>query len=382
MSRCEVTQVLEATTGGTRRHLLDLVGRLDPRRFSVDVICSAQRDSGFLADIDSMQARGIRVTVVPMSRPIQPVADLVAVARLYRILRKARPAVVHTHSAKAGFLGRVAARMAHVPLIVHTLHTFPFEMEVGRVRQELYLNLERFAARLADRVVCVTPAQKRVALDRALASPEKLLVVPNGVDADLFGCCATDMTDLRWELGAGPESQLVGCIARFAAQKGQRYLVLAAARVLREFPSARFVFVGDGAMRADVERLAQATGVRGSIRFCGSRADVGGLYHALDVVVLPSLWEGLPYTLLEAMSAGRPVLATAVGGMPDAIEDGRTGLLVPPGDADALAARLLQLLRDRTLCARLGVGAQGVVRQRYGIQRMIETIESVYEGRV
>jgi glycosyltransferase involved in cell wall biosynthesis len=372
-----VLEVLEATEGGTRRHLVDVVEHLDPARFTVSVACSTRRDPGFLEDLRRLEGRGIRIHILPMHRSVRPVADVLAFQRLMRLLRRERFDVVHTHSSKAGFLGRVAARLAGVPRVIHTPHTFPFQMAVNPFARFCYLQLERFAARFCDRMVCVCSGQRETAV--SLVGPARVAVVENGIDR-LAPPDAAAREDCRRRLGLRPGDLVAGVVGRFTSQKGQLDFVEAARHVAAGAARARFMLVGDGELRRPIESAIEAAGLGDRFVLIGSRADVSDVLPAFDVLVLPSLWEGLPYVLLEGLRAGRAVVATRTGGMADALRDGVNGLLVPPGDPAALAAAMLKLLENDTLRSMMGEHARETVASRYRMEDMMAALAALYEG--
>ena len=378
MKPIKVLEVLEATVGGTRRHLLDVVTHLDPARFQVSVVCSVRRDPSFLDDIALMRAKGIRVDIIPMRRALRPLSDLIALLRLVRLMRDGGFDVVHTHSSKAGFLGRLAAKSAGVPCVVHTPHTFPFEMDVSPVARWCYVRLERVAAQFTDRMVCVCPHQRSVA--QSLVGAARVAVIENGIGEPLV-VDEPGRRRRRQELGLGDDCPVVGVVGRFAQQKGHTYFIDAARRVSERLPCVRFLLVGDGELREAIERQIARVGLKDRFIIVGAREDGTDLLPAFDLVVLPSLWEGLPYALLEAMAAGKPVIASRVGGMQDVIQDGVNGWLVPPRDPVALAEAMVKVLENPVLGSKIGDHARETVATRYRIGEMIERLSAVYEGR-
>ena len=372
-----VLEVMEATEGGTRRHLMDIVTHLPAGRFQVSVACSTRRDPHFLDDVRRMTAMGVRVHEVPMRREIRPIGDMIAFLRLWRIMRRGGFDVVHTHSAKAGFVGRLAGRLAGTPRVIHTPHTFPFEMDVGRLARSYYLRLERMAGRFCDRIVCVCPSQ--LALARSVADPARAVLIENGIPPPPLRD-TEERLQRRRELGIDPDIPVAAVIGRFTLQKGHDVFIEAARRVAGRLPSARFVLVGDGELRTRLENLILAAGMKERFLLAGTREDAGNLLTAFDVVVLPSLWEGLPYTLLEAMAAARGVVATRVGGMPDVIENGVDGLLVPPKDPAALSEAMTTLLDNAKLRSKMGAHARRTVLNRYDIGQMMGRLAALYEG--
>lgn len=375
--RLHVLQILEATTGGTRRHMVDLISHLPADRFRVSLACSTRRDPRFLDDLADMKARGVTVHIVPMRREIRPFSDLAAFVQLRRIIRRGGFDVVHTHSSKAGFLGRLAAASAGVPRIIHTPHTFPFQMDVHGFRRSGYVQLERLAARFTDRLICVCPAQKILA--QSVIDPARIAVVENGIALRPPRDPAERQRHrLAW--GVAPDQPLVGVVGRFVPQKGYADVVAAAGLVAELRPDARFALVGDGELKTDIEGRIRSRGLQSRVVIVEGREDAPELMPAFDIVALPSLWEGLPYVLLEAMAAGRAVVATRVGGIPDVIDDGRDGVLVPAREPAALAAAIAKLIDNGERRSMMGVEARDKVVARYGLDRMISRIVALYEG--
>ncbi len=377
--KIRVAEVVEATTAGTRRHVTELVCALDPARFAVTVLGSTRRDPGFLADIDRMRRHGVDVAVVPMVRPISPFRDAAALFRLLGLLRRGRFDVVHTHSSKAGFLGRLAARLAGVPRVVHTPHTFAFQMEVSPFSMGLYRTLERLAACWTDRLICVCEAEREAARRAGLDRAGRCVVIPNGLPASAFEP-TPDKGALRRRLGLRPEDRVVGMIGRLASQKSPLDLVAAAAFTLKREPDVRFVLVGDGPLMPAVRREIDALGLGDRVFAPGALENGAGLVSAFDVFVLPSRWESLPYSLLEAMAAGVAIVATPVGGVPDVIVHEKTGLLAPAGSPACLALAILELLEDKSKRRTLGAAARGRAEERYRLEPLVDRIERIYAG--
>jgi len=373
VKRIRIVQILEATAGGTRRHLYDLVTHLDPAAFEVSVIASTGREPGFAGDMEAFAAQGIRTAVVHMPRAVRPAADRRALGELRRLLGEWRPEVVHTHSSKAGFLGRLAARQAGVPASLYTPHCFAFEMEVCGLRKWLYARLERHAARWCRRLVCVCDHERRQALARRIADPAQLVVIENGV-APVPPASPIP----REALGLSAAHCVVGLVGRLSPQKGHEAFLDAAARAVRTHPQLRFVFLGDGDRRPAIERKIGALGLRTRCVLLGQRDNARAYYGCFDLVALPSRWEALPYTLLDAMAAGRPVVATAVGGLADVVHETGCGEVVPLDDAEAMAAALGSLAGDAARRQELGGRGRAAVSGRFRLDSMVEKLSAVY----
>ena len=328
-----ILHVLEATEGGTRRHLRDLVCALDPAEFRCALAVSCLRDPGFATDVAMYRSREIPVTEVRMVRGISPARDLCRLLALIRCVHRTRPDLVHAHSAKAGFLARLTGAVCGVP-VVYTPHVFPFLMECGRLKRAFYARLERIVRPLTAALIAVSREEESEAL--ALGYPsERVFRIPNGVAPAAAG------------QGSGG-NKTVGFFGRLVPQKGPDVLLAAVAKVVTAMPQVQFVFHGAGDMAEALRTEAETGGLSAHVRFAGgySQADVIGLMRQTDVVAVPSRWEGCPYVVLEAFQAGVPVVASAVGGIPDLIQDDVNGLHVTPDNPDALADALVALLRD------------------------------------
>jgi glycosyltransferase involved in cell wall biosynthesis len=381
MARLKVAICLESSIGGTRKHVRELALGLDPRRFEVHLVVSLRRGREILNDLPALAARGVRVHVVPMSRAISPVDDARSLAGLLRLFRRERFDVVHTHSAKAGFLGRYAARAGGVPTVIHTPHVWPFQW-AGGLSRRVYYRLERRAAGWCDRLVCVGPGQREFGLASRVAGADeaKLVVIPNGIDPAVVDRSA-DRAGVRAELGVIPGSLAVGMVARFAPQKGVGRFLDAAAIIAREREDVRFFLVGSGPLARRVRRRARELRLGPArLALLGHREDVPRLCSGFDVFALSSLYEGLPYVLLEAMAARLPVVATRVSGVEDVIEDGVTGRLAPPGDSGAIAGAISALIDDAGARYDLGHAARRRVEKDFPTARFVDAHARLYEG--
>ena len=378
MRKIRVLQVLEATVGGTRRHLSLLVTHLDPSRFEVSVICSVRRDPSFIEDLRRMEEREVEVAVVSMTRHISPLKDLFACLRIWRLIRQRRCDIVHTHSSKAGVLGRMAARLVGVPVILHSPHGFAFQADLGKMKSSFYRGIERVMGRLTTRLVCVSESEREIALVNRIAYKHDMNVIPNAVDPSWWDV-GVDGERKRREIGIPPDHLIVGMVGDLRPQKGYEYYLDAAAQVLKHFPNVTFLILGDGALREELERRVRRLNIEKSVRMMGYRADIAEIYPLMDVFVLTSLWEGMPYSILEAMAARRPVVATRIPGSQDVVLDGITGMLVPPRDKDAIAQAIPELLHDPTKRKNMGEEGKRRVEDRYELQNQIESLEALYE---
>lgn len=374
--------VCEATAGGMRKHLRQLVTHFakPDSGFLVSALLGDRGEPGFREDVEAFQDLGVRVEMIPsFQRAIRPGPDWRAYADVCKAIRSIQPDIVHTHSAKGGFVGRLAAHSCGVPLIIHTPHVLPFQWASGLMGR-FYLMLERYAGRRCHRIVCLGESQLQVAREARVIAKEKLELIPNGVAVpDPIG--ATEVGSIRrgWDISA--DVPVVGMVARLAPQKGVGLFLDAAEAVLKDRKEAVFVVVGGGPLEEEVRARAVGLGLGPDrMKFLGHVEDAERLYPAFDVAVLSSLYEGLPYVLLEAMAWGVPVVATDVFGSRDAIVDGDSGLLASVCDSSALAGVILRVLGDAGLRARLVDGARKRVRECFSLTRFYERHRGLYLG--
>ena len=365
--------------GGAQETVLLAACLADRDRFAPVVVCGPQTGSeGSLHD--ELRRRGVDLVVVPeLVRQVSPRADARSVLALTRVFRELDARVVHTNSSKAGIVGRVAARRAGVTRVIHTVHGWPFHEHQRAPVRKLWQQLERRAAPLAERLVVVADADRVKGLAAGVGRAEQYVTVRSGLELGLYGADVRVRREVRRELGLAPDARVIGAVNRLSAQKDPLCLLRAAATALRADPGARLLLVGDGPLRRDVLELAATLGIHGQVLSVGLRRDVERLLTAVDVFVTASLWEGLPRTVLQAMATGVPVVATAADGVVDVVVDGRTGLLAPPGDADALGAAVGRVLADPALGVRLAAAAAEQLGA-FDATVMVRRLEGLYAG--
>lgn len=370
-----VAQVLEASVGGTKRHVLALAEGLDRGRFEQTLVIGTGR-TGALGP--EWAATGLPVVPFRAARAISLGGDWRAYRQLESLLAGGGFDLVHCHSAKAGFLGRMAARSLERTKRIYSPHCFPFAMQAGAARRRLYLALERWAGRHTDLLVAVSRAEAEEALRKRIVSAERLATVPNGIRiADFQQHGAREAT--RAELGVGASEVLVLSVGLLDGQKGHRHLVEAAALLRPKCPRLRVAIAGEGPLRRGLQLAVDRLGLREHVTLLGHRDDVPQLLAAADLFVLPSLWEGLPYALLEAMAAAVPVVVSRVGGMAEVVREGKTGLLADAGISASLAARLREALGHSERMARMAGAAWALVATEYTEERWLRDMAATYE---
>lgn len=378
----KVLEVLEATAGGTRKHLISLLRALDREAFDVEVAGPPVRDGHDLDTrfADEVQALGVRLYPVAMSRQVKPLTDLKGIFQLARIMRRGRYDVVHLHSSKAGVLGRVAAKLNGLKT-VYTPNGFYFLNAKGRMARAFYLIVERMAGFLTDRLVAVSESERVATLKARTVSAGKITVIPNAIESDEIGPDPGARARVRAELGIPEDAIAVGTVSRFIQQKDPLTMIRMVHAVKTAAPDVHFVWCGEGGdLQQETMRLVRDLGLADGVHFTGFRHDVHEVMNAFDVFVLSSIFEGLPYALLEAMFLEIPVVVTDVVGSRDVVVGDETGVLVPPGQPDALAVGVLELINDAEQRRALALRAKAMVAERHGIGSMIGKIEELYRA--
>ena len=369
--------------GGPALHVAYLTAGLEERGYRTTLV------AGSLArgeDSMSFVAEGLGarpVTITQLSREISPIRDAVAVVRLARMIREERPHIVHTHTAKAGALGRLAAAVAGSPrpIVVHTFHGHVLRGYFGPLRGRAFRALERVLARTSDALVAVSPEVRDDLVRLGVAPASKFAVVRLGIDlASRVDGGAAGRAEARRLLGIDEGRFLVGWIGRMTGVKRTDDVLLALKGLRERGVDAALCMVGDGPDRRHVEETAKRLGVVRHCFFLGYQEDVAPYFSAFDAMILPSANEGTPVSAIEALAAERPVVATRVGGVPDVVRDGEDGFLVDPGDVGGLAESLERLASDPELRRRMGAAARDRVLARYAVERLVADVDRLYRS--
>jgi glycosyltransferase involved in cell wall biosynthesis len=349
--------------GGAEEMVLNLVRHL-PDRFEPCVSCINQ--AGPIGE--EIRKTGVPFRVLGLDPGIRRPSDLIGIQRH---LRELQPDIVHTFLLTASLYGRLAAILARVPIIVGT------EVNIYEQKQPRHALAERLLMRGTDRVIVSAESVRDFYIRQVHADPARVDVIYNAVD---WSQLETTMSphELRASAGVPNDAPLAGIIARLTEQKAHRYLFDAMAST-DGLASMHLLVVGDGNLRDDLRARVERLGLSSRVHFLGARRDLGNLLAAIDLFVMPSLWEGLPLSMVLAMGAGLPVVATRVAGIPEVVQDGATGMLVPPADVDAIGSALATLVSDSSLRRRLGEAAAAFVRPRFGVDRYVASVTGVYD---
>ena len=322
--------------------------------------------------------RGVKVIAIPsLVRRISPVQDLKALFSLWRLLIKERPYIVHTHTSKAGILGRLVAKLAGVPIIIHRPHGHVFYGHFGPLVSKFFLLTERLMARITDRMVALTQAERNDHTALSVFSPEKITTIHSGVDIDQYMNVRANIAEKKRELGLNSKGLVVGTVGWLLPIKGPMHLLKAMSNVWESHPETSLIFVGRGDLEMELKEEARRMGVSDKVIFLGWRDDIPAIMQVLDVFVLASLNEGMGRVLVEAMAAGKPVVASRVGGILDLVKEGQNGYLFQPGDEKGLSLAIKKLLEDKSLRDEMGKRGREMA-QDFSVEKMIEKFEALY----
>ncbi|MDD2927482.1 MAG: glycosyltransferase family 4 protein [Candidatus Omnitrophica bacterium] len=364
--------VTKLELGGAQKQLLSLIRGVNKERFNLFLFTGLE---GLLVE-DALAIPQLKIQRCRfLKRPIQPGQDFLALINLYSFIKKNNIGIVHTHSSKAGFLGRLAAKLAGAKVIIHTVHGWSFHKYQPLLLRRLFILLERFAALFTDKLVVVSSFDRAQGLENRVGTQSKYSLIPYGIDYAEF-----DIQDssVRRELGLNDRDLVVGMVACFKPQKCPQDFIKLAGLVNRYMPGVKFILVGDGILRKRIERLIAGSHLEKRVILTGWRRDIQRVLSALDVFVLTSLWEGLPVTVLEAMAAAKAVIATDTGGVREAVDNGKTGFLIQPHDVEGLAKKLVSLFRENELSIKIGRSAQEYLKYNFKANDMIDNTEALY----
>jgi len=367
--------------GGGSIYAILLTSGLDKERFESFLVSGTvgknEGDMSYLAE-----QYGIKPIIIPeLGREIGIKNDLFTLYKLYKLIKSQKPDIVHTHTAKAGTLGRIAAVLAGVPYKVHTFHGHVLHSYFGTVKTKVFIWIERILARFTSRIIVVSPLQyQELCHQIKIASADKFSIIRIGFDLEEFFNIGKYCGKLRKELNISENIPLVGIVGRLTAIKNHELFLRSAKRVLEKNTNVKFVIVGGGELEAELKKVAVSLNIQDEVIFLGWRKDMLSIYADLDIVALTSLNEGTPVTLIEAMASGKAVVATSVGGVPDIVFDGQTGILVPSRDEEKFAKSIVNLLQDPSKRQDLGKHGREFAMDNYRKERLVANISKLYES--
>ena len=364
--------------GGAQQNTLFTVANLERRKYEPVLISGTE---GILVE-DAKKLKDVKVYLVPeLVREIRPLKDAISFLKIRRILKELKKPfsniIVHTHSSKAGILGRWAARVAGINLIIHSVHGFSFNDYQPSFLRAFYIFTERVTSLVTTRFIAVSKSNIGKGVAERIFSKDKAVLIRSGIDIREFQEVKGDRMKKKEELGADARCPLVAMIACFKTQKSPLDFVKIARIVSDNIAAIRFLLVGDGVLRSEIEELIKKLGMEDKIFLLGWRNDIPGILSCIDVLVLTSLWEGLPRVFPQAMASGVPVVATEVDGAPEAIKNGINGYLLPPKDINAMAEKVIYLIRHPEKAQEMGEKGKGLVAE-FDIWKMLAQQEELY----
>ena len=323
---------------------------------------------------------GIKHVFIPeLVRNISLVNDLKTIIKIYRILRKEKFDIVHTHTSKAGLLGRLAAKLARIPIIIHTPHGHVFFGYFGPFRSKMFIFLEKLASRITDKIIALTNREKEDYKSFGVIDEDKSVVIYSGIELNKFkDFSLSEKQNFKKELGIPENSLIIGTVGRLVPVKGPEFLIEAAKHIISKYPDTFFMFTGDGYLRQDLEKKAFGLGLKDNIIFLGWRDDAVKIFSIYDVFVLPSLNEGMGRVLVEAMALGKPIVASNIGGIPDLVTHGKNGFLVPPKNPEQFAKHIQILIEDKEKREKMGLEGKEIA-MNFRAENMVKKIDKLYK---
>jgi len=376
MSKVRILYVItKLELGGAQKQLLSLIRHLDKEKFRLFLFTA--KEGLLLPEALSINGLTLRKSR-SLERPINPLKDLLALIEIYWFIKKNNIEIVHTHSSKAGILGRWAARLAKVRIIIHTIHGWSFNDYQPRLKRKIFVSLERFSAKFTDRLIVVSNHDKTKGLENRISQADKYCLIRYGINYEEFQ--NTESQNFKKELGLNSSDLAVGMVSCFKPQKSPQDFIKLVFLVSRVAPAVKFILVGDGILRKKIERLIHKFNLEKQVILTGWRMDIPRILSAIDVFVLTSLWEGLPIAVLEAMASSKPVIVANTGGVAEAIVEGKSGFLVPPRDINKMSEGLVVLLKDKNLRVQMGQNARDSLGFNFTLTNMLKSSENLYWG--
>ncbi|MBC8553087.1 MAG: glycosyltransferase family 4 protein [Candidatus Brocadiales bacterium] len=361
--------------GGGERVFAQIINKLCRDKYKVTVACMPE---GIF--MERIKGSGASVKPIDMSSKF----NFKVILQLANLIKEQRIDIVHSQGARADFFARLSAKLARVPVVISTVPMPVDGFDVNPIKKFIYIVLNKFSERFVDKFIVVSEALKDVMIERHKVDPQKVAMIYNGIEINEYRIDEAEKVihgklGLMEEIGLKSDVPVIGVIGRLVWQKGFEYFIEAIPGVLNKFKDAKFLVVGEGLLEEELKAVSKKLKIDDKISFTGFRRDIKEILATIDIFVIPSLLEGLPMILLEAMGMGKPIVATDIDGIKEVLENGKTGLLVPPRDTVALTDAIVNLLIYRDQAHQMGINARRVVEEKFGVDIMVEKVEDVYE---
>ncbi len=368
--------------GGADENTYSTIIGLNGGRYDIDLMVGGSSE---LENFPMLENKKVFV-VKNLVRDVAPLKDLKALIDIYSFLKKNRYDIVHTHTAKGGFIGRISARLANVPIIIHTLHGTTFGNFLPFYKRRLYITLEKMAISKTDKIISVSRDLINKYIGQKIGDPGKYTVIYSGIDTERFNEAGqipeTEKIRLKKELGLDPYDITIVNISRLEPRKGHKYFLESASRIIERFPQVKFLIVGDGDYKEVLKKRADKFKLLSNLIFTGSRQDIEKVIAISDISVLTSLWEGLPRVLIQSAAVGKPIVTFEVEGVREIVQNGVNGFIVPSRDIDTLTERITFLLEDLEHARDMGIQGRGIVGDDWNVENMVNRIDEVYKEQI
>lgn len=366
-------------SGGADENTVFTCEGLDPEKYKVDLVVGGQSELYNFPEIKNTNI----VIMDSLVRNIHPVKDIKAFFDLVKLMRNEQYDIIHTHTAKAGIIGRAAARWTKAPIVIHSLHGSTFHDAISKLNSFIYKTLEKITIRWTTKVISVGNDLKQRYLDADVGTPEHYVTIRSGFDLSQFLMDEKEIAhhrkELLKELGLLNKAILIGSASRLEARKGHLFLLTAFKRIVREHKNAHLAIAGDGAMEAELKQWVEKNGLGENVHFLGFRNDIHKVMAAFDIFVLSSLWEGLPRVLVQAAALQKPILTFNVEGASEIVEPGKNGYIVPLKDVDQLTEKLQNMLGNMAATKNMGQHSRAKISNDWDKNIMVEQITGLYE---
>ena len=360
--------------GGAQDNTLYTVELLNKDKYDISLSCNL---NGELVS-RAKKVKHLKLYDVPnLRREVSIINDIRAFLYLYKLIKKENFTIIHTHSSKAGFLGRVAAMLNKTPIVIHTIHGFAFHDYMNSFKKNIFIYLEKLSAKWTHGLVTVSNLNKKKVVDLGIAPIEKLKNIYSGIDLTLFINEKNDQ--FRKELNLDSNHLLLGSVGRLSNQKDPITMIEAFCIVIKSFPNAHLTLVGDGELRDEILIKIDQLQLNGRVHLTGNKNDPWKIYHSLDLFIMSSIYEGLGRSITEALSCGVPVVCTSVEGVPEIVRDDETGILVPPKDPGALANGIIKSLNDMDNARAMAEEGRKFVNENFDVKKMVDDIDTLYD---
>jgi len=368
-----ILHVTATTTGGIGLLLLYLAKHLDKKKFDVTVAFGP----GYMLDEEFFK-EGISVYTISISRKIAPFSIVKGFLQIYRLIKEKRFDIVHSHTSVGGLIGRIAGKLAGVPVVIWSIHGFASHEGQNRFKKYFFLLIEKLLDKFTDHYVAVSEALKKEGIQNRILTSNKITVIHNGIELRNYNK-NFNVIQKKKELGIEMSRTIIGTVTRFEPQKAIHDFLVSVSYVKKTYPDIKVVIAGDGPLRREIEKLINDLKLNDNITLLGWRNDVPEILAVLDIFCQSSLWEGCPMVLLEAMAVGKPIIATDVGGVKEIVEDDNTGILVPPADPKAMGDAIVKLINNKEKAIKMGMNGRKRAESFFNMDFMLTKYERLYQ---